>query len=726
MTIDNESISRFEYLAGRFFDGSLDEHEDQELAGILKADGTLAERFLEQARIERLIGYGSDPARLSDEAFADTVMRSIAFEDPVESERFAHNVVRAVRENVGMSTSRRLSLRSRRRIQRPSHMPQTIVMAVAAALALALLLALASGPSSPRRVAHNEPVRVETINLTVRQAVDDAAAPGDSAAAPRARIEATQDEAPALQTFTDAQKSDEGRSILPVEIPAAAQAKAEEKQAIVSAPAQLPKASTAAAASVQRTGGKVMAQLAKLNNVKAVRIAAGSKEEKPLAEQAMLSDGDTLRVLSPDISASEALPGSRHAELIMGDGSQLVVSEGATLLLAMEGAAPRPVLERGEVLARIRPQIPGSNLIIKTKQGAEAAVLGTVFTLKADTGNRRVELRVDEGKVQFSNKGEKRLVVADEACVAEDGKIPSQPFAFRPRPAILAGVLTDKETGRPIPNATITVAPYAERQKALPHLGTKTDAQGRFTIENLREGLSFILAKTDDGGPAGLQGRGTIVRTRLTGGEKNMLNISMEKGAVAVGKLYEPGGKTIVGATVRLVPPASDGQSMDLKVTQNGTQTDWSAVALEGNGKYLAIVEKPGFIARIKNMRLNDIRSHIVTNWPLEVQLAPSAVLKGRVLNPSGLPITDPPGANLLDPRLPRTIVTLAASSGTTWSAEAEADGTFVFNTNLDSGAYDIKIERFGFAPLIKRINLVAGQTLELPATLDFAKAAAR
>jgi len=728
---DAESTMRFEHLTGRFFDGALIECEDQELAGLLKAERSFAIRFLEQARIERIIGYGLHPdSQLSKLEFTLAIERCIEVQESTESERFAQHVVQLVRDGMATQSGKRLAIRGRRKVQRASFFPFSIGIACAAALALALLLALSSGPVAPQ-VSNADPVRVEAVDLNIR---DEAFAP---AAQIDVAIESPRAAPPPVASASLPIIEEPARPLAATQSPTTAPDKNVTRENIFGAQktrtAESPaKASNRVTSSPVSTGtvattpyaqqSRVVAVISRITNVRTTKLVSGEKDEKPVVMKSTFVDGDVLRVMPLNLNSGDAPASPRNVDVVLADGSMLTLSEGTVLVFASEGTAARPLLERGEILARVRPQTPGNNLIIKTRQGAEAAVLGTVFTLKADSAAKRVELRVEEGKVQFSNKGEKRLVTADEICVADDGKIPSQPYAFRPRPAILSGIVTDKENGRPIPHALVTVAPYAERAQISPRLGVKTDAQGRFTIPNLREGFAFVLATTDEGGAAGLRGRGAVIRTRLSSGENNILNIAIDRGTLAAGKLYESGGKPVAGASVRLVPPASDGRSMDVQLSSTGGQVDWIAVGLEGAGKYLAIVDKPGFIARIRNSKINDLRSHLVTHWPLEVQLAPSAILKGRVINSAGAAITDPAGADVMDPRLPRTIVSLASTTGMAWSAEAEADGTFLFNTNLETGPYDLKIERFGYSPAITRINLNASQTLDLPIALELAR----
>jgi hypothetical protein len=63
--------------------------------------------------------------------------------------------------------------------------------------------------------------------------------------------------------------------------------------------------------------------------------------------------------------------------------------------------------------------------------------------------------------------------------------------------------------------------------------------------------------------------------------------------------------------------------------------------------------------------------------------------------------------------------LTLTPAGGTPHVACAEADGSFVFNTNLDAGAYELKAQRFGYAPASKRLTLTAGQAFDCDIQLE-------
>ena len=705
-----ESDLRFEHLAGRFFDGLLNAGEDEEFVALLQSRPELARRFVLQARTERIIFGLTASERLGNHAFTQAIARSVALLDnEVENERFAREVVKLVRDGAASRTGRQSGmLRARRRTEQ-SKLPLTIGIASAAMLLLALLLAF-SRPTSVApsgTVAETNPLRTEAVDLaakTPEPALEIKVAP-QSLQLPENEVVREDNEPVAAPTVAAPNEHEVIVAIKPQPAPRPVPSKIE-----IATP-NVTRAEPAMAA---------IGNISQIKNAKALITHAAKKGEVIARTGEACAEGDVLHVTSLDVSTSELPAGPRGVDVRLADGSLLWLKEGSTLVFHAEGAAARPILESGEVVARVAPQVPESNLIIRTKQGPEASVLGTVFHVIADPNSKRVELRVDEGKVQFSNKGEKRIIGPDEACVAEDGKAPGAAYMFRPKLASLSGVILDKDTGKPVEGADVAVIPYAQRQKAKrPAFGAKTDAQGKFTIHGLYEGPVFVFAKTDDGGAVGLNGRASIMRTRLSAGEKANLTINIDKGSVAAGRVVE-NGKLVSNYVVRLLPVNNDGNAMDVRLNLVKTPTvDYGAVGLEGAGKYIAVVEKPGSIARIKSAKPYELRPDRVTSWPIDVQLSSSAVLKGRVVNAGGVALSDLPDMPVNDPRQPRTILTLTSAAGGAQLIEAEPDGSFNFDTNVDSGVYELKIERFGCAPFTKRMNLLAGQTTEISATLD-------
>src|SRR5262249_39607277 len=134
-------------------------------------------------------------------------------------------------------------------------------------------------------------------------------------------------------------------------------------------------------------------------------------------------------------------------------------------------------------------------------------------------------------------------------------------------------------------------------------------------------------------------------------------------------------------------------------------------------------IEKPGMLLKVRTPRTVTLVTDRMNQWLLEVQASPSAIIKGRVLEAGAQTLlADEPGADPADPRQPRSIVTLTTTGAPPHVLSAEADGTFQFNTNLDAGAYELKVQRYGYAPATKRIVLAAGQTLDVDVALEPAR----
>jgi len=720
MMADVDGGSRFELLVGRFCDGTLTESEDRELVAMLENNTQLARRFVQQARMERLIA-GTTGEQRSETEFRSAVLRSLELlQDESQTQQFADSVVQLVKARPSYRGPKRISLKrkpadgSRLPLWDKTQFSSWIALSGAAILVLAVLIGLTRSSTPSQQAGGGTPgkIGVQRVDLEAPKIVEndgELPAPLTPTALPEASGASIIAEAP-KETPTRPPSRELRAPVVGVNPP----------QQIVTPP-PLPGA--------RRT----MATLANLSGSKALIKRDG--REIVLAAGATCFAGDVLRVAPSDASPGEIATSTQGQKLRFVPGLELTLQDGTLLWLKLgsaisfqdENGVCRPLLENGELLARVTPQSAGV-LIVRTRQGPETAVLGTVFRLTADTHAKRVTLRVEEGRVLFSNQGVKRIVNPDEACVAEDGKEPGAILYFRPRPASVTGVVIDKETGKPLANAGVSVVPMAERAVKEKRVTIKTDALGQYAFDALPEGWAYLFVRTEEGKSAGLMGRGTVTRIKLIGGEKLNTNVVLDKAILVAGRASEQGAKPLTDFTVKFNPANGDGRIVDYELNSRQLlPNEYRAIVFEGPGRYTALLEKQGFVARVKSIKVNDVRPDRVTSWPLDVQLVPSAILKGKILEAAtGALITDEAGAKLSDPHLPRAVLTLTAQNGLVQSILAEADGSYSFDTNLDNGSYELKAERFGFAPWLKRLNLIAGQKLELNVPLEPAKPAPR
>jgi hypothetical protein len=218
--------------------------------------------------------------------------------------------------------------------------------------------------------------------------------------------------------------------------------------------------------------------------------------------------------------------------------------------------------------------------------------------------------------------------------------------------------------------------------------------------------------------------RGTVTRTRLEPAAKNTANVLLDSALVVKGRVTE-NGLGLSDYRVRLVKQGSDGLSFNAaksgsltwKFADGDYNDGFIFMAMEGAGRYMPIVERKGMLAKPRTGNQFDLRSDREPHWFIDATFSPSAQLKGRIAGPSGAALGDDP-AKLKDPQHVRSIMTLKSATGQTQIALADANGEFVFDTNLSTGLYELRVERFGFQTDSRRVNLVEGKTLDLTVQL--------
>lgn len=116
--------------------------------------------------------------------------------------------------------------------------------------------------------------------------------------------------------------------------------------------------------------------------------------------------------------------------------------------------------------------------------------------------------------------------------------------------------------------------------------------------------------------------------------------------------------------------------------TESGTDGTFMIDSGLGTGTYTVYVEESGFIST----EVSDVSIEADEETDLgDITLEPSGVLRGRVLSPGGEPVG---GVGVL----------LESSTGTSMGRViAESDGSFEFDTDLETGSYTIRAIPFSF-----------------------------
>jgi ferric-dicitrate binding protein FerR (iron transport regulator) len=685
---------RFDLLVAGFFDGILNDAEDREFAALLDSDPAKARRFLELSRLDRAIAGLCSTHRVNDEAFEEAVRKSLSLDGEHETNRFAQEVVQLVRAN---------PKRPRRSVRNPAA-NTTFGIGVAAACAAVAILIFLIATHSSTPVAENRAGRAEPV--PVAPSVEPRTSHGDNAAPPG-----------------NANTKKNSKVIpppAPKEVVDTTQLRQPDEVENVPEPVN-PESRVAESAPDAATTHSDVPSLGSITRIQRAAAIVQRMQESGAEANARVNDrcaeGDLLRVV-PTLGNNTSPCG---VEVTLKDGSRLWLSGGTSLRFHEDNGAAASTLENGEVSARVTPQVAGHPFRIRTRLGPAVEVIGTVFELSADAVKKRVSLRVDEGKVLFTNQGVERKVSAGESSDAEDGRAPSSPYAFRPRPAMLAGVVTEKAGGKPLAGAVVSVIPVARRKTELKGEvkwpTVKTDAQGRFKFDALREGNIFVAVESESNGMLGHWG---VARARLASGEETDVNISVDKAMLVIGKLLEDTHSVSAkDFRVRFIGDNSDGQAVNPTLNLMFAEGEFASVAIQGAGRYIPLVEKPGSIVKIRSPKTVGLVPDRINQVPLDVQIAASATLKGRILEANGNPLIDDATIDGNDPRQAHTNLTLTLPNGWLQSVCAEADGSYSFSTNLDSGNYELKVQRFGYAPFSKRLTLTAGQSIDLDVSLE-------
>jgi hypothetical protein len=174
--------------------------------------------------------------------------------------------------------------------------------------------------------------------------------------------------------------------------------------------------------------------------------------------------------------------GSKNAMLRYPNGSTLTLERGAKLKFASENTVR---LYAGTLHADITPE--GIGFKVWTEFG-EAEVTGTKFTITVSKEERRTEIRVMKGKVDFSNGNKTWVVSAGSKTVASGNTPPEKPFSIEldevPAPELIGGhkiellmAVFDPSSGRYV----------SESEKVSVELPPGEPLRLRFLVRNLED-----------------------------------------------------------------------------------------------------------------------------------------------------------------------------------------------------------------------------------------------
>ncbi len=246
----------------------------------------------------------------------------------------------------------------------------------------------------------------------------------------------------------------------------------------------------------------------------------------------------------------------------------------------------------------------------------------------------------------------------------------------------LPGRIVDSE-GRPVPGALVAVArvaaeppsdvidPYAPCPQTYSSASATTDAEGRFVLEPIAQGVFGVRISADDFVPY------IQPEARLGGaGGPRSLDVVLRRGASLTGQVRSATGAPLPGANIRLSCP--DGGSSAL----TGPDGRYRLSGLSSGGKCRLSASKYRF-----NEAQETVGIKAAVNHHLDLQLVPAQTVEihGRVIGPAGEPVA---GAKVESPG--------AFEGGENLTG---LDGSFTVEAYAGSSDCALSVGKEGYAP---------------------------
>jgi RNA polymerase sigma factor (sigma-70 family) len=228
---------------------------------------------------------------------------------------------------------------------------------------------------------------------------------------------------------------------------------------------------------------------------------------------------------------------------------------------------------------------------------------------------------------------------------------------------IIEGSVSYADSGKPVPNARLTV--YAARSEADSWGGmdARADDQGRFRINPLPGNFFQVSAYAPDGEPY------LTVEKRLTwprAAVKQQVRLTLPRGVLVRGKVTEGGSdKALAKATVQFIPRRADNPNLRKDVLTgwentvvSGDDGRFDICVLPGPGHLLIHGPTPDYVytevpeAKLLQGKEGGRRFYAHAIVPLDLKpgadahevsavLRPAVTVKGRVIGPDGKPAAE-------------------------------------------------------------------------------------
>jgi protocatechuate 3,4-dioxygenase beta subunit len=271
-----------------------------------------------------------------------------------------------------------------------------------------------------------------------------------------------------------------------------------------------------------------------------------------------------------------------------------------------------------------------------------------------------------------------RVTVPEPAADAEPLEVVLEPGK------VATGTVLDSAE-RPIAGALVHLRPGPtgdplERVKGVTDpdptlvLSASTDAAGRFEIRGVAPGRFDLRAEAGGCAPALVRG----ITLPGENGSYELGTVVLEKEALVVGRVEDPDGAPLAGASVTVVPSdpvAALAQTLHAEEADPGVVSDsagWFVLHGQHPGGLVKLrAEKPGYgkaeAAGVKTPN----------EEPVVLVLPPTATLAGRVVDADGAPLPD---VSIAVAELTSTVLfggALPTAGGRTFKTTSAQDGTF-------------------------------------------------
>lgn len=349
-----------------------------------------------------------------------------------------------------------------------------------------------------------------------------------------------------------------------------------------------------------------------------------------------------------------------------------------------------------------------------------------VMNWEADNPDRMSVVADNTGYFEFKNvpQGPRNLMVRaqgygvqvhsgnDLQFKGEPGDTRQIDFVLEPGFPIVGQVLDPEGVG--VAGAKVSAVHFQNQTTSRGE--SVTDAQGRFHIENLRDGSYIMMVQAEGFSQERLN--------RVPAGKVDVI-IDLKRQACVAGRLLAPGGGT-PALRVDLQRTSPKNSPNDIQIFESTNIS--SDVVAGGDGSFRLCGVEPGYYMVVGSgagFAPTQSNTFQVLDGqdppPVTVTLQVGGAIRGRVVDPGGSPVV---GAQVVsrDQQTPDNgndafFGSFVTSNATELTGRTNAEGEFVL-ANLAPGSYKVVIDHPQFAgTTVTGLQVADGQTATVPPT---------